>query len=228
LQTSLGYTPHYRVGDMPHLRLAGAGFLVFAFDPIGTGVRQEEGRDFYDLHPRWSLMGKMVLDARHAMDAILANGDADPRQVYLAGFAMGGMVAALTAALDERVAGAVSVAGFTPWRSDTAASGTGGMGRYSHLYGWLPRLGAFVNHESKAPVDFNEVLAAIAPRRAMVVAPTVDWHETHQDVVRAVEMARQAYLLLGAGDRLQIQSPDRIMEFDNEMQTQVIDWLKKP
>jgi hypothetical protein len=35
-------------------------------------------------------------------------------------------------------------------------------------------------------------------------------------------------LLLGAGDRLQIQSPDRIMEFDNEMQTQVIDWLKKP
>ena len=141
---------------------------------------------------------------------------------------MGGMVAALTAALNERVAGAVSVAGFTPWRSDTAASGTGGMGRYSHLYGWLPRLGAFVNHENKVPVDFNEILAAAAPRRMLVLAPTLNWHETHQDVQRAVDMARKAYELLGAGDRIQMQSPEQILRFNDEMQTRVIDWLKKP
>jgi hypothetical protein len=39
-------------------------------------------------------MGKMVMDARHAIDAVLANPDADPRQVYLVGFGMGGMVGA--------------------------------------------------------------------------------------------------------------------------------------
>jgi hypothetical protein len=38
---------------------------------------------------------------------------------------MGGMVATLTAAVDERVSGVVSVAGFTPFRTDTDAAGTG-------------------------------------------------------------------------------------------------------
>jgi hypothetical protein len=226
--TSIGYTPIYRVGDAPHLLLAKAGFLVFAFDPIGTGERQDEGREFYDRHPTWSLMGKMVFDARHAIDATLANPDADPKQIYLVGFAMGGMAATITAALDERVAAVVSVAGFTPFRTDTAASGAGGLRRYSHLYGWLPRLGVFVNNESKTPVDFNEILAAVAPRRMLVVSPTDDWHETHPDVLRAVNMARRAYLLLGQDDRLQIQSPERILEFDRDMQTQVIAWLKNP
>jgi dienelactone hydrolase len=170
----------------------------------------------------------MVLDARHAIDAALANPDADPKQIYLVGYGMGGMVATLTAALDDRLAGAVSVAGFTPFRTDTDACGTGGIRRYSHAYGWLPRLGAFVNHESKVPVDFNEILAAAAPRRMLVVSPTLDWHETHQDVQRAVEMARKAYQLLGAGDRIQMQSPEQFLQFDNAMQTQVINWLKNP
>jgi pimeloyl-ACP methyl ester carboxylesterase len=205
-----------------------AGFLVFAFDPIATAERQEERRGFYDACPTWSLMGKMVLDARHAIDAVLANPDVDPKQVYLVGFGMGGMEAALTAALDDRVAGIVSVAGFTPFRTDTDTCGTGGIRRYSHLYGWLPRLGTFIGHENKVPVDFNEILAGCAPQRMLVLSPTINWHETHQDVQQAVDMARKAYELLGAADRLQMQSPDVMLRFNDEMQTRVIDWLKKP
>ena len=78
------------------------------------------------------------------------------------------------------------------------------------------------------PVDFNKILAAAAPRRMPVVSPAFDWHERPRDVLRAVDMARRAYLLLGAGDRLQIQSPERILQFDNDMQRQVIAWLNKP
>ncbi len=226
LHTSTGYIPGYRIGDIPYLSLSKAGFLVLAFDPIGTANRQEERRDFYDRHPAWSLMGKMVHDARSAIDAALANPDADPKQVYLLGFGMGGMVATLTAALDDRVAGAVSVAGFTPFRTDTAAAGTGGIQRYSHLYGWLPRLGAFVNEEPRVPVDFNEILAAVAPRRMLVVAPTLDWHATHADIALAVEMAGKAYALLGAPNGLHLHSPVRFIEFNNDMQAQVIAWLK--
>jgi dienelactone hydrolase len=228
LQTAIGYTVHYRIGDMPHLRLARAGFLVFAYDPIGTAERQEERRVFYDQYPAWSLMGKMVLDARHAIDAALANPDADPKQVYLVGYAMGGMVATLTAALDDRVAGAVSVAGFTPFRTDTDTCGTGGIRRYSEAYGWLPQIGAFVGHENKLPVDFNEILAGAAPRRMLVMSPTINWHETHQDVQKAVDMARKAYELLGAGQGIEMQSPEGILQFDNGMQSEVIRWLKNP
>ena len=226
LHTSSGYTPAYRIGDIPYLTLAKAGFLVFGFDPIGTANRQAERQEFYDRYPAWSLMGKMVHDTRHAIDAALANPDVDPKQVYLVGFGMGGMVATFTAALDERVVGAVSVAGFTPFRTDTAAAGTGGIQRYSHLYGWLPRLGAFVQDEARVPVDFNEILAATAPRRMLVIAPTLDWHATHADVARTVELAGKAYALLGAPSALQLQSPERFIEFNNDMQAQVIGWLK--
>jgi len=227
LQTSRGYTPDYRIGDVPHQRLAGAGFLVLAFDPIGTANRQEERREFHEKYPTWSLMGKMVLDARHAIDAALSNPDADPKRIFVLGFGMGGMVATFTAALDDRIAGAVSVAGFTPLRTDTDASGTGGIRRYSHLYGWLPRLGEFVGKEAKAPVDFNEILAAAAPRRMLVVAPKLDWHATHADVVSAVQMAQRAYELVGAKDALQIISPERFLEFNNAMQDEVIGWLSQ-
>ncbi len=93
-----------------------------------------------------------------------------------------------------------------------------GCRAWAHLFG----------HENKVPVDFNEILAAAAPHRMLVVSPTINWHETHQDVQQAVDMARKAYVLVGAGDRLQMQSPEKILQFDNEMQDQVINWLKNP
>jgi dienelactone hydrolase len=228
LQCSMGYTPGYRTGDVPYTRLARAGFLVLAFDPIATGSRQEERRDFYLRHPRWSLMGQMVLDARHAIDAALANPDADPRRIGLVGFGMGGMVATLTAALDERASALVTASGFSPFRGDTDAAGTGGLRRWSHLYGWLPRLGQFVGHEATVPVDFPEILAAIAPRPLLVVAPTLDWHHPQSNVAQAVAVAQGAYGLVQAGDKLQLYSPACLAEFNNDIQTHITRFLEAP
>ncbi len=101
------------------------------------------------------------------------------------------------------------------------------LDRLLDKYGYLPP--DFDALPSLAyPVDFNEILAAAAPRRMLVVSPAFDWHVTPRDVLRAADMARRAYLLLGAGERLQVQSPERILEFDNDMQKQVIAWLNKP
>ena len=50
-------------------------------------------------------------------------------EIYLFGFSLGGTVAIYAAALDSRVKGIVAVAGFTPMRTDTAATGTGGVAR---------------------------------------------------------------------------------------------------
>jgi len=222
-----GYIGMYRAGDIAHLKLAHAGFVTLAFDPIGTGGRQEERRSFYERYPEWSLMGKMVLDARHAVDALAACPAVDPERIYLVGYALGGMVGVFTAALDDRVAGVASVAGFTPFRTDTAASGTGGIRRWSHLYGWLPRLGAFVGHESKVPVDFSEMLACVAPRPMLTVALMQDWHATHPEVVIAVSQASKAYQLLGAGGKVELLSPDDWNRLTNERQDEVISWLKR-
>jgi dienelactone hydrolase len=226
LHCSLGYTPAYRAGDIPHARFAKAGFLVLAFDPIATGLRQEERRDFYDRYPRWSLMGRMVLDARHAVDAVLANPDADPQRINLVGFGMGGMVAAFTAALDDRVASAVSASGFTPFRTDTEAAGTGGLRRWSHVYGWLPRLGGFAGNEAAVPVDFPEILSAIAPRPLLVVAPTLDWHYPSTSVSQSMAVAKSAYDFHGAAGNLQLYNPICLAEFNNDIQDQITRFLR--
>lgn len=217
----------YRTSTITPSALVAAGFVTLAFDPIGTGARQLERRDFYETHPRWSLMGKMVLDARHAIDAALASPEVDPKRVFLYGYAMGGMVATITAALDERVAGIASVAGFTPFRSDTDLRGTGGVRRYSHLYGWIPRLGPFVGSEERIPVDFHEILGAVAPRPALVVAPRLDRHATLTDVLEAVRYAQSAYQLLGAKDNLETRTPDDENRLTDPIQEDVIAWLQR-
>ena len=224
--TSGGYIGSYRSGDIAHITIARAGFVTMAFDAIGTGTRQEERREFYLRNPQWSLMGKMVLDVRNAIDALAQCPDVDPKQIYLVGYAMGGMVAELAAAQDDRVAGVASIAGFTPFRTDTDAAGTGGIRRYSHLYAWLPRLGAFVGQEAKAPVDFNEILACVAPRPMLVVQPQMDWHANPADVANAVSQARKAYALLGAGDNITLQSLDDWNRLTNDMLARTTTWLK--
>lgn len=215
----------YRTGERERTLFTDAGFVMMGFNPIGTGDRQEERRTFYERYKNWSLMGKMVQDARDALTGLAACPDVDPKRIYVAGYGMGGMVATFTMALDDRPAGAAVIAGFTPFRPDTDARGTGGARRWSHLYGWLPRLGPFVGRESEIPLDFDAILASAAPRPMLVVAPTRDWHATHEDVAAAVTAARGAYASRGAADALSIQSPDRWIEFNPSMQAQVVQWL---
>ena len=163
---------------------------------------------------------------RHAIDAALLVPDVDPDRIYLYGYAMGGMVATLTASLDDRVAGVVTVAGFTPMRTDSDARRTGGVRRYSHLYGWMPRVGAFIGAEDRIPVDFQEVLAAIAPRPVLVIAPTLDRHATLGEVIHAVRQAQKAYALQGAKVGIELQMPEDENRLTDTMQENAITWLK--
>lgn len=203
-----GYVPSALGGGLPHLDLVRAGFVVFAYDAIGTGYRIEEETRFYQRYPRWSLLGKMVRDARAAVDAIEQVSFVDGKHIYLAGYGLGGRVALHAAALDERVAGVVSLAGFTPLRLDTADKGTGGIARLSHGHVLQPRLGAFLGQETRIPYDFHEVLALIAPRPVLIVNPQLDRTSNYDNVRACVREARMVYALLGAAEKLQHVEPD--------------------
>ena len=56
----------------------------------------------------------------------------DAARIYLAGFGLGGKVALWTAAMDQRPAAVVSVAGFTPLRSAPAGT-TSALGKSNPL-----------------------------------------------------------------------------------------------
>ena len=221
---STGYSRYTRPS---FASLTRRGFAVLAFDQIGFGSRLEQARNFYQRYPNWSLLGKMAADTRAAIDAVSALEAIDSSKIYLAGYALGAKVALFTAALDERVAAVASVCGFAPLRLATPDKGAEGLRHYSHLHGLIPRFGAFVGRESQLPIDYDEILTAIAPRPVLVWAPTLDRYNPVADVGRAVAAARKAYQKLGSETALQLETPLDFNRFPASSQERVFDWLAK-
>ncbi len=226
ISVSHGYCAGYKRGENPHLALARQGCAVFAFDQIGNGTRLEEVRNFYLRYPHWSLLGKQVEDTLAAVEALEKIDFIDPKRIWLLGYATGGMIGLHAAALDDRVAGVVTVAGFTPMRLDTAAKGTGGIARWSTWLPLQPRLAAFIGNESRVPYDYHELLAMIAPRRALVFAPKIDYQSTLADVKDCVQEANKVYELLNGRGALELHELDDYNHFSPETQKVVFLKLK--
>ena len=201
------------------------GFAVFAFDMIGFGTRIEEGTLFYERYPHWSKLGKMVADVRGALDMLQNLEFIDSRSIYVVGYSLGATVGLCSTALDGRIAGAASVCGFTPLRPAVREKGIEGIRAFSHLHGLLPRLGFFVGQEKRIPVDFHEILAAIAPRPLLVVAPELDRDADFPDVKACVSEVNRVYRLYQAESHLEFSGPVDYSRFSETRQKEVVDWL---
>lgn len=202
------------------------GFAVVTFDQIGFGVRNGQSLGFYDRYPAWSLLGKMVVDTRAAVDALLAETFVDPSRIYLSGWSLGGKIALYTAAIDDRVCGVSAACGFAPLRTHTRETGTEGIHHYSHIHGLLPRLGFFIGNETRLPVDYDEVLACIAPRPLQIIAPTLDRYNRVEDVTAAVEKANRVYQLMGRTEGISLETPLDLSRYVKAHPLQ-IDWLAR-
>ena len=222
----IGYMWVYRRDLHPVLALALQGYAVLAFDQSGFGERMNETKPFYDRWPHWSRMGRLVEDVSQAVTALQKDPQVDPDRIYVFGYSMGGMVGLHAAALDPRIKGIVSIAGFTPMRTDTMDTGTGGIARFSHERGLIPRLGFFVGNESRIPYDYDELLASIAPRPVMIVAPQFDRDANPADVHAAVERARAVYELHGAGRALELREPWDYTRLPASTQDAILAWMK--
>lgn len=223
----LGYMWVYRTDTHPILALVNAGYAVLAFDQAGFGSRMGEFAPFYQRHSHWSLLGRMVEDTTQAVDALAADAAIDPARISVFGYTIGGTVGLYAAALDSRIKSVVSISGFTPMRTDTADRGTGGIARYSEERALLPRLGFFVGNESRLPYDFDELIAAIAPRSVLVIEPTMDRATTPADVRQAVARARQVYALYSAADKLSLYEPMDYTRLTNATQDWAVRWLNE-
>lgn len=205
--------------------LVDKGFAVFAFDMIGFGTRVMEGTRFYERYPRWSKMGRMIADVRSAVDALENFEIIDKRRIYVFGYTLGGTVGHYAAALDDRIVGAASVCGVTPMRIDARENGIEGVKAYSHLHGLLPRLGFFIGSERRIPYDFHEILACIAPRPVLVVAPQLDRDAPFVEVKRYADEAAKVYQLYDAQDKFTFSGPRDYNRFFPDRQRQVVDWF---
>ena len=225
LSYPLGYMWVYHFNLHPILALVQAGYAVLAYDQSGFGARMGETKPFYDRYPQWSCMGRLVEDARMAVEALQADALVDPQRISIFGFGLGGMVGMYAAALDPRIQGLVSICGFTPMRTDTADQGTGGLARFSVERGLIPRLGFFVGQEHRVPYDYHDLMGLIAPRPLMVVQPLLDRDAIPADVHASVEQAAKVYQLYGAADKLHLWEPWDYSRLPDYMQDNAIQWM---
>jgi len=201
------------------------GYVVFSYDMIGFGNRIEEGTHFYGRYPNWSKMGKMVADIKGAVHALTNLNFVDSSKIFVAGYAMGATTGLYATALDDRIAGLVSLSGFTPMRAN--AMGREGIKAFSHLHGLIPRLGFFVGHEDRIPYDYQDILGSIAPRPVLLIAPQLDQTASLKDIRATVTEARKIYKLSGAPDQLILNSPDDFNRFSDEMKEIIYGWAGK-
>lgn len=209
-------------------RIVEAGYAVYAADQIGFGTRLvDESRLFYDRFPHWSKMGRMVADVRWTVDALSEVEFVDPRRIYAAGYSLGATVGLYSAAMDERIAGVVSVCGFSPMRLNTPGKTAEGIYEYSHLHGLIPKLGFFAQNETRIPYDFHEILAAIAPRPLLIVAPTWDQYASFTDIKQCMNEVQKVYDLYKEKEKMKLFAPEDYNRFSDEMKEKVVVWMKE-
>ncbi len=200
------------------------GFAVLAIDMFGFGTRLEEAEYFYKRQPAWSKMGKMISDVSACVDAVETLDFIDKDRVFLLGDTIGGTVALLAGAVDPRIDGVAVVAAFSPWRaSDSRYESIRVM---SHQHGFIPRLGLFAEDPKTAPIDFGEIMACIAPRPLMVVAPLLDRHSNPSAVTSELNKVASIYAAFDSTDNLKIEKPQEINRLTPTMEDSMLEFLQ--
>ncbi len=218
LCTPFGYSAAYRRGEQAYRTMARDGYAVFAYDPVGTGRRVDEPALFYDRHPNWSLLGKMLRDAKDALDAMEELPYIDNDRIWVVGYEMGAFVAMHLAALDPRPAGYGLVCPPLPFRLDTDERETGGIMRWARETMLLPRLALFAGREAHVPYDLDEALAALAPKPLVLITPTRDRFAPPETMDAAADAIAAAYAEVHADDRFVRVSPPAYNHFGQQTQ----------
>jgi pimeloyl-ACP methyl ester carboxylesterase len=219
-----GYGYHVSVGE----RLAQKGFVAVEFDQLGYGLRNRDcGIEFFKENPQLSALGVMIQDVRKIIDSVCILDWVDEDKVMVAGYSLGGMVGLYAAVSDERIQAVASTCGFGSMRLDVHGSQTEGLSRYSHLRPTIPRLGLFLGNEGRIPYDFHEILALIAPRPVLILAPKLDQDWFHEDVAACYGQAVKIYELLGVEENIRLIAPNDFNRYPPEYQDMVNEWLSE-
>ena len=156
------------------IHLARRGFVTLAPDHFCAGERLKAGEQpcdsgpFYARHPRWSDMGKDIYDHMRCVDLLQSLPEVDGQRIGCIGHSLGGYGSVFLAAMDQRIRAGVSSCGITLWDVDPnhVNWSRNQPGRYVHF----PKLRAYWEAGKKAPVDFHEILALIAPRAFLSIS----------------------------------------------------------
>jgi hypothetical protein len=134
------------------------------------------------------------------------------------GHSLGGHNSVYTAVFDDRLKVIVSSCGLDSYLDYYQ----GKEANWFPQKGWcqtryMLKLADYRGRLEEIPFDFHEMIAALAPRRVLIIAPLKDSNFRHESVDRVVKAARPIFELLGRSDDLLVKHPDCEHDFPAEM-----------
>lgn len=199
--------------------LAERGYVVIAPDYPSMGELKDYDfdRDRYE-----SGTMKAIFNHIRCVDLLQTLPNVDPDRIGVIGHSLGGHNAMFVGALDQRLKVVVSSCGWT--LMDYYNIGEEGSRRYGGRLGpwaqdrYMPLLREKFNLDgSLIPFDFDEVIAAIAPRPFFSNSPLNDANFDVEGVKKGVASAKKVYALLGAEENLRVYYPDAGHDFPTDV-----------
>lgn len=199
--------------------LAQRGYVTLAIDYPNFGQYRF---DPY-AHGYASATMKGIWNHERAVDLLQSLDEVDPERIGVVGHSLGGHNSLFVAAFDPRIRCVVSSCGFCSFPRYYGGDLTG----WSHK-GYMPRIvDVYGKDPAKMPFDFTEIVAVLAPRPFLAVAPTRDANFDVQGVRECMAAARPVYELLGAGEKLQALYPDAEHDFPNAEREAAYRWFDR-
>ncbi|MFN5708895.1 MAG: alpha/beta hydrolase family protein [Planctomycetota bacterium] len=171
---------------------------------------------------------KAVWDNQRAIDLLASLPYVRPGPVGAIGHSLGGHNAVFTAFLDQRVGVVVSSCGL-----DSFLDYYGGNERvWMPEKGWtqtryMPRLAQYRGRLEQIPFDFPELVAGLAPRPVLLIAPQRDENFRAASVDRIAAAARPVFELSGKPERLRVLHPECGHDFPREMREAAYEWIEQ-
>jgi dienelactone hydrolase len=199
------------------------GYVVLAPDYPSFGDYKYDFAAMYARGRFGSGTMKGIFNHMRAVDLLCERPEVDRERIGVIGHSLGGHNAMFVGAFDERLKVIVSSSGWTPF-----ADYYGGK-----IAGWtsdryMPRLrDVFGLDAGRVPFEFDELVAALAPRAFFSNSPIHDDNFDVAGVKKASARAADVFKLLGAAENLVVRYPDCGHDFPPEVRQEAYRFMDR-
>ena len=185
------------------LELVKRGYVVLAPDTITAGDRVSKSEQpfqtasFYNNHPDWSAVAKMIVDHQQGINLLDSIKKVNSSKIGAIGHSLGGYNSYFLAAVDNRIKAVVCSCGFSLFAQDPELHRWGRREWFTHI----PKISDYIN-EGIVPFEFNEIAALVAPTPFFIWVGQNDTIFPHwKPAAEGVSQLNSLYEWLGNGEK---------------------------